>query len=189
MAANAAAVKYAKSATYGSAAYDLNRVRGYAAPQETPYYDIPYEQPYEQPKERAVPKTRTTAEKKVVGGISVFSVIGFVAAAVLVVVLLLSYVQLAEISGEKTALENTISQLETEQSKLRVEYESVFNLSEVEKYATTVLGMSKLTPENTTSLDANREDRAEILKADDAKDEGILATASRFFASLMEYFQ
>lgn len=185
MAANAAAVKYAKSATYGSAAYDLNRVRGYAVPQETPYYDIPYEQP----KERTVPKTGTAAEKKVVGGISVFSVIGFAAVAALVVVLLLSYVQLAEISGEKTALENAISQLETEQSKLRVEYESAFNLSEVEKYATTVLGMSKLTRENTTSLNANREDKAEILKADDVKDGGILAEVSDLFTSLMEYFR
>lgn len=188
MAADAAAIKYARSATYGSAAYDLNRVRGYAVPQETPYYDIPYERPYEKPAEKAAPKTRT-AERKAVRGVSVFSAAGFLLSAALVVLMLLSYVQLAEISGETTRLENEIIQLETDHAKLRVQYESAFNLTEVEEYATSAFGMSKLTSENTNILNVNRADKAVILKSDESTGSSTVEATSEFLTSLMEYFK
>lgn len=184
MASNTAAMKYAQSATYGSAAYDLNRVQGYAVPQETPYYDIPYERP----RERTVPRKKA-AERRAAYGVSIFAVAGFLTAAVFVVLMLLSYVQLAEISGETMRLENSIAQLDMENSKLRVQYEMAFNLTEVEQYATFNLGMKKLTGENIIYLNANRTDKAEILYADDTAEETVHMSASEFLSSLMEYLR
>ena len=188
MAANAATMKYAQSATYGSAAYDLDRVRGYAVPQERPYYDIPYERPYERPRERAVPKKRA-AEKRSAAGVSVFAAAGFVLTLAFIVLMLLSYVRLAEISGDTMKLESAIAELDDENAKLRVQYEMAFNLTEIERYATNDLGMKKLLGSNTTYIAIERADKAEILGADETDQKNLYSSTSEFLSSLMEYLK
>lgn len=67
--------------------------------------------------------------------------LGFAIAAVLIVVSLVARVQLSQASAEVSALENQYTQLQEQQTRLRIDYESAFNLTEIEDYAIHELGM------------------------------------------------
>lgn len=187
MAANAAEMRYAANGTYGSTAYDLSGFNSVAMPEE---YDLPGESTAQQEIEwdRARERARAIEEAKRAQSVSIAAVAGFAVVAVLMVFMLLSYVRLAEISGEINNLESDIADIEVIQTKLKVEYESVFNLTEVKAYATSVLGMTKLNDSNTTVFTIERSDKAEILTGDGTGDSGIIAAAKEFVSSLMEYF-
>jgi cell division protein FtsL len=65
------------------------------------------------------------------------------AVVALVVMLLLAQIQLVNLSDTAVSLEAQIEELKTQRDKLTVEYETVFNLKDVEEYATGVLGMQE----------------------------------------------
>jgi cell division protein FtsL len=73
----------------------------------------------------------------------VLPVLGAACVAVLIVLVLLAQIQLVSISGTAVELEAQIEELKTQRDKLTVEYETVFNLKDVEEYATGVLGMQE----------------------------------------------
>lgn len=64
--------------------------------------------------------------------IAPLAVLGFAIAAVLIVVLLVARVQLSQASAEVSALEDQYTQLQEQQTRLRIDYESAFNLTEIE---------------------------------------------------------
>ncbi len=103
-------------------------------------------QPREWIKEDVRPAEREEAAAKDRQGFSVLSLLGVGAAVVLLTMMLLAQIRLTDISDTAAKLESQISQLETERDKLTVEYESVFNLKEVEERAVNVLGMQE--PDN-----------------------------------------
>ncbi len=183
----AADMRYAASGMYGSAAYDLNRYGNTAVQEE---YELPQEETREDElrQEKLRHRSEAIREARRVQSVSVAAVLGFLVVGVLVVLIMLSYIKLTEISGEINTLEGTLSEIETEQTKLKVEYESVFNLTEIKAYATNVLGMTKLTDSNTTVVTVQREDKAEIL-SDNSSGTGIIETAKEFISSLMEYLR
>jgi len=183
----AAAAAFDYTATYGNVAYDIPGRRT-AVPGEIPY-DIPYERPREKTREREIPRERVRSKENTAAGIPLFAAAGFLLAAVLMVFVLLSYVQLAEISKSTTTLETTLSSLTDEEDRLRVQYEKAFNLTEVEKYATGTLGMTKLTPENTKTVEMEHADKAEILGTDDSTGRGLVSELSGYLSSLLEYFK
>ena len=76
-------------------------------------------------------------------GVSVVSLIGAVCAAVLITMMLLAQIRLTDISNTAAGLEKQISQLEQERAKLTVEYETIFNLKDVEEQAVDILGMQE----------------------------------------------
>ena len=76
-------------------------------------------------------------------GISVFSLLGAVCAVVLITLMLLAQIRLADISNTTAGLEKQISELESERAKLTVEYETIFNLKDVEEQAMDILGMQE----------------------------------------------
>lgn len=188
MAANVAEMRYAVNGTYGSAAYDISRFDNAAAQEE---YELPREETAQQEEEWGRVRERAEAieEAKRAQSVSIAAVLGFAVVAVLMVLMLLSYVRLAEISGNISALESDIADIQVVQTKLKVEYESVFNLTEIKTYATSVLGMTKLNDSNTTVLTIERTDKAEILTGDGTGSSGIIETAKEFISSLMEYFR
>lgn len=69
--------------------------------------------------------------------------IGAIAAIVLILMVLMAQIQLLTISTQAASLENRITVLEDEHDKLTVQYETIFNLKDVEEYATSVLGMQE----------------------------------------------
>ena len=76
-------------------------------------------------------------------GVSVVSLVGAVCAVVLITLMLLAQIRLTDISNTAANLEKQISQLEQERAKLTVEYETIFNLKDVEEQAMDILGMQE----------------------------------------------
>ena len=176
-------MEYAVGGVYGNVAYDLSTA-GYALPREEEY-SRPAEQPRETVRERE--QVRTAVRERQAFGLPLFGVIGTVAVAVVLVMVLMAYIQLAQVSSTTTQLKNSIADLEESGTMLRVRYESTFNLNEIETYAMNVLGMTKLDDSNTTVFEVEKADKAEILNPDDSA-EGILSVVSRFLDSIGEYF-
>ena len=76
-------------------------------------------------------------------GVSIVSLLGAAVALVLLTMMLLAQIRLTDISDTAARLEDQIAELELERDKLTVEYETTFNLKEVEQYAVDVLGMQE----------------------------------------------
>lgn len=58
--------------------------------------------------------------------------LGFAIAAVLIIVSLVARVQLSQASAEVSTLEDQYAELQEQQTRLRIDYESAFNLTEIE---------------------------------------------------------
>lgn len=187
-----------KATVVGSSAYDLERIG--AIP------EIPFDHPREFPKripdhrerervnvrpeteERVKERARTRSREKARQGqyISVFAVVGTMAVVVMVFLVILSYIQLAVTTDEISALESQLGELNEEQTTLKVEHDSTFNLREVEDYARNVIGMTEPAEGQIFYLESDIEDRAVILDQKAVKDFGILSAITSFFSSIVE---
>lgn len=184
----AAQVKYA-SATYGSEAYDLDRVQGYALPDEEAVREPSREEQIrERLNERARVREQARAEAEARSqtfGIPLLGIVGALVVAALMVTVLMGYIQLAEISGETSRVRSSIAELEERSEALKLTYETTFDLQSVESYAVNILGMTRGGAEEiyTGVLLA---DRAQILAEDETA--GFVARLTGFLKSLPEYF-
>lgn len=120
-------------------------------------------------------------------GISPAAVLAAVAVTVLLVMVLLAQVQLISLSDSSARLESRIDELETERDKLTVEYESIFNLKDVEEYAVGVLGMQEPSEDQIFYLtNVASSDRAVIITRDST---GTLSLGLEdLLSSLRSYF-
>lgn len=126
----------------GTLAYDFS----------SPVY-LPQEEVYETPARKPAPKETVRVREEVRAkvqtavrskqGFSPLAVIGTIGVVILLVMTLLAQIQLVNISQTAADLEAQISELEAERDKLMIEYESIFNLKDVEEYAVGVLGMQE----------------------------------------------
>ena len=122
--------------------------------------------------------------------IAPMAVLGFAIAAVLIVFSLVARVQLSQASAQVSALEDQYAELQEQQTRLRIDYESAFNLTEIEDYAIHELGMQK-----------PRSDQLYYISSSDAADTAVvldqtaaepLSLADRFgdfLTSIVEYFR
>ena len=181
MAAEYAKIKYAEAMTYGNVAYDLGRA--------VPDYDLPARERIEKERvsnrvsDRAASREKAQAKQ----GVSLFSAIGFVIVAVLMVFVLLGNIRLTEISYSMKETRSRIAALEQERDQLGVKYETTFNLNELRAYAIENLGMTEAGAVQTISIANVSEDKAVIL--DGATREGVISKAASFLTSLLEYFR
>lgn len=174
-------------AVNGSVAYDLNHPAFY--PQE---YGRPQEEAA--PAQRARPKTRERTRVRAAShaknrqALAPMALVGYAVAAVLLVFSLIARVQLVTVADETIQLENQLTELQTENKKLQIAYESAFNLTEIEDYAITMLGMQQPRSDQVFYVNGTSADRAEIMieQTDEMK------FADRFddlLESLSSYFQ
>ena len=162
---------YASGSVYGNVAYDLDR--------------LPREE--EKPQERVKVKVRTYRETHSAQGVSMFAVVGFALFAVMMVFVLLAKVQLTQITNETVKMESQIRQLKDDEARLKIDYESKFNLTEIENYAVKTLGMVRTSGESVTMLESANVDRAEVLAENDMV--GSFFTEFKdFVTSLLAYF-
>ena len=183
---------YYTDAFNGSAAYDLDRVMG-AVP-------LPEEEPEQQPspeelqrqriQERLRQREQARAKEQSrlqVFGVPVVGIMGVIAAAVLMIAVLMSYIELAGISGQIRDVRSSIETLEDRGEALSVKYEAAFNMAEVETYAVNILGMTRGYDSSTGYTAVYRSDRAEILAEDETA--GLVARIKGFLKELPEYFR
>ena len=133
---------FVTGAVDGTLAYDFSR------PACFPQEEI-YETPVKQPEPRETIFVNDDLREKVQSvvrsrqGFSPLAVIGVLCVVLVLVMVLLAQVQLVTISRSAAQLESQIAELEAERDKLTVEYETIFNLKDVEEYAVGVLGMQE----------------------------------------------
>lgn len=166
----------------GNAAYDLHSTAA-----EEYRYSAPVEMPHApRTTEAVVPESVPTPKQ----AIAPLAVLGFAIAAVLIVVSLVARVQLSQASAEVSALEDQYTQLQEQQTRLRIDYESAFNLTEIEDYAIHKLGMQKPRSDQLyyiSSSDAT--DTAVVLDQNAAEPLSLADRLGDFFSSILEYFR
>ena len=135
----------------GSAAYDY---RSNAVPKPRPAR-LPEEKPLLQGKK--APKAKLT--------IAPLAVLGLVLTAVLLLMVVYSYVQLYEATDRAGELSKDLAATQADTAKLRSSYESRIDLAEIEAKARE-LGMTQPSTRQTVYLNIPGADHAEILQVD-----------------------
>jgi len=151
--------KYGQGAVYGSLAYDFNHPELYQEEYSRP------QTPAARPQTATQTKVRTRARTAAVTkqGVSPVAIIGIAVAAVLLIISITAQITAFSVAGENVALTNQLEELEREQAKLQIAYESAFNLAEVETYATQVLGMQKPGADQIYYIDTSAPDKAVVV--------------------------
>ena len=175
---------YRKNAVYGSLAYDLDalvRERQLEEAGKLP----PKQQPavQEKPLPRRRPQARAAARPSplVAGGVAVL--------LAMVVVLMLGYVTLTDVSGSVSSIKRQISDLDEQHIALLTEYEKTFDLATV-KAAAEAAGMSKPTSGQIQYIDLSGVDSVTLYKAEGgAALGGLLDKLERGWDYVLEYFR
>ena len=167
---------FVTGAVDGTQAYDFSNPGLY---REEEYYSEPAGRPRRRERQqsrewvkedtRERVRTDAAAAVKNAQGVPVLSILGVAVAAVLLALTLLAQIRLTDISYNAAKLEDQISELELRQDKLTVEYETVFNLKDVESIAVDQLGMQEPMNDQIYYLTGVASaDRAEVITRDGA---------------------
>ena len=176
--------KYGQGAVFGSLAYDFNNPELYrdeytAAPPKT--------RPRTQTQTKAHVHTRARAAVHTKQSLAPASLAGMLVAAFLVVVAILAQAQIVGISSRSVALETELAQLEEQQAKLRIAYESAFNMAEIEEYAVNTLGMQKPRADQIFYIDTSSPDKAVVIA--DGQSDGFVDRVSDYLSGVFAYFK
>lgn len=139
--------------TNGAAAYDINAFRGTSAP-EIQRPKLPEEQ------RRPVRRVRVKAK----AAVSPFAVVGMMAAACMLVLVIFGYVQLYEATSEVGDLTSELSALQQENQMLQSEYEGKIDLAAIEERATKELGMVQPAANQIVCFNLSGSDRAVVVQ-------------------------
>ena len=171
--------------TYGSAAYDFNTSRRiYAEPQTERHIPTREERHAKAEAARAARRAAAAERKRVVS-----MALSVALAAGMIVLNLLSYAMLAQISETTGTAQNEYTMLREEHAKLLVKYEQTFNMNEIEDYAINVLGMTRPTGKTKTVLGSVREDKSVVYSHEEKSSEGIISEITNLVSSLLSYLK
>ncbi len=176
-------MRYASNGVYGSLAYDLDRLNTAEAPAYAPGVKSA-------PRRKSGEKVRVRAQALAAPKIafSPFAVIGYAVSAVMLVLVLFSYIKLNDISNEANVLNEQLNGLLEEETKLQIRHESVFNLYEVEEYAKNTLGMVKADGSQIQYVNSSASDKAVIL-SNDGGEMNILDRILKIISNAVEYLK
>ena len=178
----AAARKSYGGAVYGSLAYDLNHPELF----EDERYARPREKAKAEPQAKPRVATRSRRAVHTRQAIAPTAILGLLVAAFLLVSGITAQVQVLSVSGESVELENRLNELREEQTKLRIRYESAFNLAEIEEYAIGSLGMQKPNANQIAYIDTSAPDKAVVVGQ--GSGDGFVDRVSDFLTGLGAYF-
>lgn len=182
--ADAGRVEYGRGAVYGSLAYDFDNPELY--PEE---YSAPMPEraapPQTREQTRAVARPGAHARSK--QAVYPLAILGILVSAVLFVIAIMAQIQLFDISSKTVELEGQLKELKTEQIRLQIAYEGAFNLTEIEQYAISNLGMQKPSADQIFYIDTSSPDRAVIINQ--ANNDGFFGRVSAFLSGIGEYFR
>ena len=181
-------IGYGQNAVNGSLAYDfdnpeLYREIEYGLP--LPFDAPPAEAEQTQEQEEVLPQTRSRARAK--QSVAPAAVLGVLIAAAMFVAAIMAQIQLTGLSTERVALEAELAELQTKNAQLQIAYESAFNLTEIEEYAVTELGMQKPGADQITYIDTSSPDRAVVISGGGG--DSFVDRLSDFLAGLGSYFR
>ena len=172
---------YGQNAVYGSLAYDFNNPALYP---ETEYAS-PLEIPVRPERTKAVPRTAAAAKPKYV--VAPCTVLGMLVAAMIFIAGIMAQIQLVDVTNSAVELGSEIEQLKHEQVKLRIAYESAFNLAEIEDYAISTLGMQKASADQIIYIDTSAPDKAVVVH--NSASDSLVDKVSDFLTGFVSYFK
>ena len=163
----------------GNAAYDLQSFGGVNVVREREYQQLPPE-PQQQREVRVV---------KAHSQVPVASIMGFVAAAALLMLVIFSYVRLYEISSANDELRADLTRIQAENVEMSNHYTGIIDLNAVELIATSQLGMQRPVQDQIVYVDLGNTDKAVIV---DSQGENVVSSAANAvvdtFRYILEYF-
>ena len=181
--ADAGEREYGSGAVYGSLAYDFDNPELYREE-----YSVPApEQTAPQTQERAKTAARPGAHARSRQAVYPLAILGILVSAVLFVIAIMAQIQLFDISSKTVELEGRLKELKTEQTRLQIAYEGAFNLTEIEQYAISNLGMQKPSADQIFYIDTSSPDRAVIINQ--ASNDGFFGRVSDFLSGIGAYFR
>ncbi|OUN23179.1 hypothetical protein B5G34_04090 [Flavonifractor sp. An82] len=145
--------------------------------------------PLVRPRERAVVRPKVRVREA--GAVSPFAVVGFLAVAAFAVLLLFSYVQLAEISEQVVSLRSDLTSLKTEEAKLRAQYELAYDLDTIESTLTADNSMVKPQNGQVIYVDLSEPDTVTYFEEENtaAGLEGAVEGVRSIITEIVEYFR
>jgi len=168
--------------------YDSRYYYGSAAPVLEPFPEVapPLENPYTEERRRQRERTKVADAVQSLPHLSFFAIVGSFTVAAIMILVVLAQISYNEAATEAVRLKSQFSALEEQQRALMIEFESVMDMKEVERYARDVLGMSR--PEvGQLAVYANTAvDRAEVLAS---PEKSTLRDFGSFISSLLDYFR
>ena len=173
---------YGQGAVYGSLAYDFNHPELYEEEYSRP--QTPAAKPRTQTQTKVHTRARTAVRTK--QGIAPMAIVGMLVAAAMFVIAITAQIQLFDVSSESVALTTELAALQEDQAKLRIAYESAFNLSEVETYAKETLGMQKPSADQIFYIDTSAPDKAVVVASGGS--DTFAERAADFFTGVRAYF-
>lgn len=175
----------AKYSTGGSAAYEV----GYAADAGARVRNGTVVRPRTVQREQVLARPRARVREK--GEVSLFSIVGVVAIAVVAVMLLVSYAQLLTVSDSVVSLRDDLSDLQTEQARLLTEYELSIDLQSIEAAVTANGQMVKPQSEQIIYIDTYEEDGVTFYADESAVQgaKGVLDSLGEIWSNITSYFQ
>lgn len=132
--------------------------------------------------------TRPQVEVRPAGKVAPLAVTGFFAVAVICVLILMSYVQLANISHEMVNLDSQMTQLRSEEATLRARYELAYDLGAIENRVTADGSMGRPQPGQIIYVSLSEPDNV-VLYAPEETSGGFLDTAMAMGGNLLAYFR
>ena len=166
--------------TNGAAAYDVYAWNQSTAPQRRP-------EPQHLPEERPLPQKRQRVKART--ALAPFTVVGMLAVACLLVLVVFGYVQLFEATSRVSKLESQLQSLQEEQLLLQSKYEGKIDLAGIEEQAET-LGLKKPSQEQIVYVNLAGTDQAEIYHQQHTSVFGeILDAMQQSILGLIEYLQ
>ncbi len=180
MAQAAAQQRYGQGAVYGSLADDCDNPARYGEEYTTARPRV-----QTQTKTRVQTRARTVARSK--QSIAPLSIVGMAVAAFLLVTAILAQAQIVGISAKSVSLRQELDVLEERQAKLRIAYESAFNMAEIEDYAVHSLGMQKPQADQIYYIDTSSPDKAVVIAQ--SGDDGFVDRVSDAISGLAAYFR
>lgn len=151
----------------------------------------PNVQPKVRPKEdgrgKRVEKTSALTRVKTQLGISPGLAVMALAAVVVVMLMLMSHAQLVIVNDDVVSARNQLSELKTEETKLKAQYELAYDLQEIEKKMLTSGEMIRIQSWQTYTLELAEPDSVEYFQSSSLS-EKLRALAGSVADGLREYF-
>jgi len=123
----------------------------------------PVETPLSEERTRQRKKAGTAEQMQNVPGVSLFAIVGTIIVVALMFFVILAQISYAQIAAENARLGAQLSALNEQNRRLEITFESVMDMGEIEAYARNVLGMTRPRAGQSIILTAPEPDRAMVL--------------------------
>lgn len=184
----AAAVKRRNSRPYDYDAVPYGAYDGSAA-RQLRQEEVLQPRPVVRPRERAAARPRVRLREA--GVVSPFAVVGFLAVGVFAVLLLFSYVQLMAISQQVAGLRSEMTALQSEEAKLRAEYELAYDLDAIEGELTSSGAMVEPRSGQIVYVDLSEPDTVTLFRQEEGGSgvEGLFQSVKSIAKEIVTYFR